>query len=267
MKIIRITPRKLHNAEWFSFYSEFGECVEEFGADAIGIGKLYDRFALLYRKTDRLIVVLRKSVHTKELKEADKRRDSLVKGLYSIVKGWRAYPDDNRQEAAERLYILLKKYQEIILAGNRISESGAIYNLLQDLRGSYAPGIALLELTGWVKAIDEAEQKFLAINAERTEERVEKPKENLRQLRRQADVLYTAMTEAVDARLLADGLGGNVATDPDDDVHPETEENPSPEPSYTNVPFHFVMKWNEIVKRYRNFLAQRAGRKAGETGL
>ncbi|MDR3141350.1 MAG: DUF6261 family protein [Tannerellaceae bacterium] len=195
------------------------------------------------------MVVLRKSVHTKELNAADRKRDRLVKGLYGVAKGWRAYPDDARQKAAERLYILLKKYWEIILAGNRISESAAIYNLLQDLRGNYASSVSLLELTDWVAAIDAAEQEFLTARSERAEEEVEKPKENLRQLRGQMDAFYVAMTEALNARLPADGLGGNVVAEPDE-VIPE---------SRANAPYQFVITWNETVKLYRNSLAQRAG--------
>jgi hypothetical protein len=250
MKVLRIAQRSLHNQEWFEFYTDFNQRVEHFGSDTIGVKRLFDQFTPLYHKADGLMVVLRKSFYTKKLVMADKDRDRIFRGLYSVVKGSRAYPDANRQEAAERLYLLLNRYKKTVLKGTLPAESGAIFNLLQDLRGEYAPDVALLALAGWVTAIDKAEQDFLASKSERMEEIIEKPKEDLRQLRSQMDILYNAMTSILDAKLLADDLGGKIVVEPDFD--------------HGNTTYNFVIAWNEDVKMYRNLLMQRTGRRAGK---
>jgi hypothetical protein len=101
-----------------------------------------------------------------------------------------------------------------------------------------------------VTAIDKAEQDFLTSKSERMEETIEKPKEDLRQLRRQVDILYNAMTSMLDAKLLADDLGGKIVVEPDFD--------------HGNATYNFVIAWNEDVKTYRNLLLQRAGRHTGK---
>ncbi|MDR1556552.1 MAG: DUF6261 family protein [Tannerellaceae bacterium] len=262
MKIIRIKSRSLHNEEWFGFYTDFEKQVSHFGKETLGIEELFTRFIPLYDKADKLLLVLRKSVYTKEMEEADKRRDELFQGFYGVVKSSQKQPDNAKQKAALRLYNLLRGYKKSVLKGNYVEESSAIYNLLQDLLGTYAADVALLALTEWVTAIDRAEQDFLASRTERKEESVAKPKEDLSQTRGQVDVLYNAMANVLEAKLLADGLGGDIVVDPDeldDDMHEEGDEAHE---LHGNVVYNFVIAWNETVKKYRNLLQQRAGRRA-----
>jgi hypothetical protein len=60
---------------------------------------------------------------------------------------------------------------------------------------------------------------------------------------------------------------GDIVVDPEalDDEDHEAGGNKD---LYGNVTYNFVIAWNEEVKKYRNLLAQRAGRRAGkkETG-
>jgi hypothetical protein len=270
MKIIRIELNHLHNEEWFEFCTKFKELVEHFGKDTIGIKDLFNLFILLYEKIDGLLVVLSKSYYTKEIETADKKRDEIFRGFFGVTKGMRWQPVAAKQEAAEKLYNLLEKYQKAVLNDNYNAESAAIHNLLQDLGGRYKDDVALLSLTEWVTAIDQAEQQFQALDAKRTQESIDKPKENLQQFRNRADTFYNAMANVLDARLLGDGLGGNKVVDPgdmDDEIHFEDDEGSHE--LHGNVTYNFVIAWNETVKRYRNTLAQRAGRrraKNNETG-
>ncbi|MDR0749578.1 MAG: DUF6261 family protein [Tannerellaceae bacterium] len=75
---------------------------------AFGIKELFDKFTPLYQKADGLLVVLRKSVLTKELEAADKKRDELFRGFYAVVKGSQKQLAADKQKAAERLYNLLQ---------------------------------------------------------------------------------------------------------------------------------------------------------------
>ncbi|MDR3141719.1 MAG: DUF6261 family protein [Tannerellaceae bacterium] len=267
MKIIRIRLNGLRNEEWFEFSGKFCETVKHFGKETIGIKGLYDRFVPLYQKTDHLLVVLRRSVYTTEMETVDKKRDDLFRGHFSVVKGMRRQPLVSKRQAAERLYNLLEGHRETILYGSYEAKSAAIYNLLQDLKGAYAADVTLLALTDWVTSIEETEGVFLSLSSERTQESIDKPKENLRQFRSQADVLYTAMANVLDAQLLADGLGGDVVVEPgdlDDEMHIEGDEGSHE--LHGNVTYNFVIAWNETVKKYRNILAQRAGRRAKSNG-
>ncbi|MDR1624253.1 MAG: DUF6261 family protein [Tannerellaceae bacterium] len=266
MKVIKFKVKGLRNEEWFRFHTEFKDLIVHFTADAIGLKKLYEGFLPLYVNADKMLLVLRKSSYTHELELADRRRDDLFRGFYDVVKGSLRQPAEAKQKAAERLFVLLKGYRAAVLAESYAAESAALYNLQQDLSGAYQADVALLAFTDWVTAIDQAEKAFLAISEERTDESFAKPKSGLQQVRNKLDVFYTAMTGVLDAQLLADGLGGDIAVDPedlDDEIHFE-DDPPPPHEFHGNVTYNFVVAWNERVKKYRNLVAARAGRRAGE---
>jgi hypothetical protein len=264
MKVIRFSQRNLQNEEFFEFYTEFKDRVARFKEDEIGIKSLLVKFTPLYSKADELLEIFRKSSYTKKMETIDKKRDELFRGLSGVVRSSLKQPDAAKQSAAERLNILLDGYKNSILSGSHVKESAAIYNLLQDLRGdTYKADVALLALTDWVAAIDKAEKEFLAFKAERAEETIVKPKEDLLQVRSKMDTLYNAMADVLDARLLADDLGGDVVIDWKDLDDGDREEGETPKyETRGNVTYNFVFSWNEVVKKYRNLLLQRAGRRA-----
>jgi hypothetical protein len=259
MKILKFIRRKLRNQEWIEFYLDFRKRAEYFGIRNLDIEVLFAQFVVLLEKADNLLVILRKSIYTQELEAADKKRDKIFRGFCSVAKGLRVHPDEVKQKAAKELCNLLDGYKKLVLEGNQTAESGAIHNLLQDLRGKYAADMTLLELAYWTTAIDKAETDFLTLRGERTEESVDKPKEDLRQIRNQVDILYNAMISKMDIQLLADGLGGDVVTDPKDldkEGHFGEDEDHH---LHGNITYNFVIAWNEEVKKYRNLLAQRSG--------
>jgi hypothetical protein len=248
MKVIRIALKNLQNGEWFEFYTAF--CAQMSGVDAqsMGVGNLYERFLRLYDKAGHLLFVLQKSVYTGKMSVADKARDKLFRGMYDLLKAMLNLPDETKQQAAERLFILLKEHRKQVLQGGYAEESATLYNLGQNLRRSYAADVELLGLTEWVTALSEAEQAFLSFSLERNKEMTAKPKEDLRQIRGKMDVFYNAMANVLDAGLLGDDLGEDVVVDPKE--------------TGGNVTYRFVVSWNETVKKYRNLLLQRAGRRA-----
>jgi phytoene dehydrogenase-like protein len=127
---------------------------------------------------------------------ADKKRDDHFAGFYGVVKSSLKQPDADKQKAAERVFNVLREYRKSILEKGYVEGLSAIYNLLG--------------FTDWVTAIDETEQHFQTLLAERTQENIDKPKEDIRKIRREIDTLYTAMANILDAQLLADGLGGDI---------------------------------------------------------
>jgi hypothetical protein len=263
MKTKKIRFSALRNEELFGFYTEFKGLVEHFGASVLGLVKLFAEFVSLYVKADNLLLVLRASTYTHELEAADKKRDDVFRGLSDMVRGALRHPDEAKQKAAERLSLLLKGYRKAVLEESYIAESSALYNLLQDLGGDYKADVALLGFTDWVKAIKEAEQAFLDIREKRATESYNKPKSDLRLIQNKMNGLYTAMINMLDAQLLGDHLGGDVDVDPEDldnEGHFDGEEDQSHE-LHGNVPYNFVVAWNERLKKYHNLIAQRAGRR------
>jgi hypothetical protein len=264
MKLIRIELKRLHNEEWFGFFTDFKAQAEAAGTSTLQIDELFQLFLPLYAKADKRLEVLSKSVYTQDLENADKRRDELFRGLHTVVRGLLHQPGEDKQEAARRLSNLLDHYKRLILNSTYVEESAAVYNLLQDLGGAYADEVTLLALTEWVTAIATAEAAFLAIRSQRNAESIDKPKEDLKKIRTEVDTLYRGMADTLNVKLLAAGLGGATLADPDEleeEAGNDGADDDTPPPSGNPV-YSFVAAWNETVKKYRNMLAARSGRRA-----
>ncbi|MDR1357705.1 MAG: DUF6261 family protein [Tannerellaceae bacterium] len=266
MKVLRIHQKSLHNEEWFNCYADFKDELYYFDKDTLGIKDLYASFLPLYNKADKLLEVLRKCIYTKDVEEVDKRRDDILRGLCEAVKGSQMSPADTVREAAARLYNLLDGYRKLILKGSLAEESAAIRNLLQELDSdAYAGDVGLLGLNEWVVKLGNAERDFLKIRDRQKLETSNRLKEDLRLTRGRTDALYTVMVNTLDARLQADGLGGDIVVEPEDldlDEHASGEAF-TPE-VHGNVTYNFVIAWNDVVKKYRNLIAQRRA-KAGSS--
>jgi hypothetical protein len=264
METLRVRLIALRIEEHFQLLTEFKELVIQFNADALDLKELFDGFVILYAKIDNLLNAMRASRYTHELVTADKKRDSVFRGFSGVVNASRRQPDEAKQEAAKRLFLLLKGCRKAVLKESYAAESAALHNLLQDLNGSRKADVTLLGFTDWVTAISQAEQAFLAISEERTNESYRKPKSDLRPIQLRINRFYTAMINVLDARLLADSLKGDTDPDPDKSDNEgrfDGGEDPSRE-LHGNVSYNFVVAWNVRVKAYRNLVAQRAGRRA-----
>jgi hypothetical protein len=260
MKFIPINLKKLHNEEWFDLFITFRKLILKYGIQILLVTDLMGLLNPLLNKADRLLLILRKSALTEDLKNIDKERNALFRGLFEGVKALRSLPPGNEKKAAaEQLFILLSGYKNNILEGSYSEESGAIYNLLQDLHGTYAAPISLLALTPWVDLLDDAEQRFQTVYAERTQENVSKPKEHLKVVRAEADTLYRGILDRIYTQLLGSGLGGDVLVDPED-LKTGIYDDDMPEEQKGNVPYNFTIEWNEMLKKYHALLAARAAR-------
>ena len=220
--------------------------VRKYGAGNLGIAELMPQLEALLRSADIALGFLRKSAITEKIQNAVKERENIFRGLCDVVQGSRRYANVDRQDAAERLTIVLAGYRKSILKVSQAQGSGGLHNLLQDLhRAPCRADVALLELTGWVDELQAAENRFLALSEERYIESSNKPQVDIKKIRTRVDPLYTSAIAVVYARLLALGLGGKVVLPPGEG----------------NIPYNFAADWNETVKKFRNMLAVRAGKR------
>ncbi|MDR1499997.1 MAG: DUF6261 family protein [Tannerellaceae bacterium] len=266
MKVIRFNVRQLRNEEWFEFHTSYRGTVGIYGASNLGIADLYTLYDPQYTDVDRVLQALRKSYYTGQVKEADRKRDEVFRGFETVVKGMLLLPDAAGKEAAGHLYNLIEGYRKSIIGANYLEESASIYNLVQDINIKYMDDVSKLGVADWVDALNKAENEFLKVRKKRDDESRDKPKEELLKLRNEMDSLYITMMNVVDAKLVVDGLGGDTVVDPkslDNDSH-SGEFDPE---LYGNKAYNFVIAWNEIVKKYHDLLAHRAGshkKKAGD---
>lgn len=264
MQVLKIKLSHLHNDEWYEFHGDFRDTTEKYGEEALNIKDLRKLYLAQLAKADKQLLVIRKSVYTEAMRVADKERDTLFGSFHRVVKDSLNLPDAAKKEAAGRVYNLVHAYKLNGLKSNYNAESSVINNLLEDL-GGYTDDLTLLSVGEWVTALRQAEDRFLALRAQRITEMAGKPQGSLADTRHQVDTLYLSMIHILDAKLVADGLGGDVAVDPDDlDTGKREPDDTTPPELRGNIVYNFVIEWNVIVRTYHSVLAARESRLAGK---
>ncbi|MCX6270433.1 MAG: DUF6261 family protein [Bacteroidetes bacterium] len=246
MKTETIALLLLHNEEHVQFQSEFESLVNHFGAKTLGIEKVFAPFPDLLKKEKETLEIIRKSAATALLAEADHERDNLIRGLIFGVKSALYHFDEEKQSAAERVKILFDQFGNIAVKPYA-EETSAVNKLLEDLKGSYAADVALLNLSDWIPELTARNQEFDILMKTRYTEDAGKTGLQMKQARKVLDAVYHSITDQITALILING---------------DTE--------YA----FFVAELNARVVKYNTILARRKGRSKAkednptkETGL
>jgi hypothetical protein len=205
MKIKRIKLNRFRNEEWFNFFTEFKEFVTQSTPETLNIEALYAVFLALYAQADETLEILRKSSYTSEIVQLDGVRDGTYRGLSEAVKSSQHHYVEAQSAAARKLKPLFDHYGDVP-AKPYNEETAIIYNLLQELRGQYAPQIATLSLQGWLDELERNNLAFeaaiLARNAEIADKSID---ETMLEVRRKTDRCYLDIVERIEALILVQG--------------------------------------------------------------
>ena len=233
MKIDNIHLAHLRNDEHFQFQTEFRDLVNKFNAEELSVRPQFSAYLPLYAQEDEAFKKIVKSAITAEIQEADKRRDLLFRGMIDANKSTLNHFQKEKQDAAKRLKVLFDTYGNVAQKPLN-EETSALYNLLQDLRGKYADDAEKTHLDEWADELETANKDFDRLVKDRYEESAEKTDLVLKQVRAQVDDAYRTITDRIDALVIVEG-----------------------QDKYEG----FIKNLNVVIDKYKNTIAQRAGRK------
>ena len=168
-RIKGIAIASLQNHEHYGFVTEVKLAIEQANIDSLAT--LLAKFTPLVEEENKSLEIVAKSEHTQRLKELDRNRDNMFRGLSACVNEASYSPTKDEKEAATLIKILLKRY------GNIISESfesqhSKTENLIQDLRSEkYAEASKKIGLVRWVNWLEQAETTFMELYRTRRDER------------------------------------------------------------------------------------------------
>jgi hypothetical protein len=203
-KFLRFDTRQMRNEEWFNSFLEFKAFVSQFTPQALGIETLFALFLTLLQKADGLLEIIRKSPLTHDIKLLDALRDSAFRALKAAWKYALAAIEPQKREAAERLGIVFHHFGN--LAARPYNEAtGGIVNFVQELHGTYAADVALLELTEQVNRLDDANNAFENAVMQRNAEASARPDEKLLEVRHETNRCYLDMLDRIEAQALLEG--------------------------------------------------------------
>ena len=238
MKINKAYLYKLRNDAYFQFHTEFKELVEKQTPEALKIKLQFEAYLPLYDKVDLSLKKINKSSITEQLRNADKARDNVWKGLVGANRAALRHFNNEVQEAAKRLKIVFDTYGNVAIKSLN-EQTSATYNILQDLEsGKYAPDMAKVGLMEWVAELKSLNTAFAELMRERVAEGSMKVDIVLRNARTQLDEAYYPIVERINAFVVIEGAA---------DYEP------------------FIRKLNINVAKY-NLLTMSGSKKSGKRG-
>ncbi|MDR2982812.1 MAG: DUF6261 family protein [Puniceicoccales bacterium] len=231
-EISELNLSRLRNEEHFGFHSEFTKLANECSLSEtfVGLLQVYEKH---YDELNASLEVVRKSVLTGQLEEADIRRNGIFRSLQAATRGYLRHPDLEKQLSARRLCNIIRHYGRNVMSGTRENRTYAITNMLRDLRATPATDLQLPGLTNWVSELETANQACKNVKESRYEEWEKRPDQKVLDARQLLDADYKVIVKYLEAH-------GVLHSD---------EEN------YRQL----VIALNDRVAFYKRLIAQRRG--------
>ena len=205
MKINKIYAYDLRNDAHFQFYTEFRNLVQKEGAESLKIAPLFEAWLPLYDKEDSALKKIQKSAITAQIQEADRARDEIYAGMVETNTAALKHFSEEVRSAAARLKIVFDTYGDV----NRKplnEQTSAVYNILQELKGKYAPDTALVGISSWVSELEARNNAFADLMRERFDETAARTDIVLKETRIEVDNAYFAIRERLNALVVVEGL-------------------------------------------------------------
>jgi hypothetical protein len=181
--------------------------------------------------------VIQKSGYTDEINAQDNVRDKIFRGFANAVQSSRNHFNADKRKAAEKINIVLEHYGNIA-AKALDRETAAIDDMLRELNDNYAADVQLLSLNDWLTQLDAENQKFKQLMSKRYTEVARRPATSMKTARAETDKALRAMLDMLDALIRVNG---------------------------TDAYMPFINELNAVNERYKNQLAQAAGRRTKTT--
>lgn len=162
----------------------------------------YGQFVTLLTEEGDLINLIRKSLLTEQIAEADRRVDRCIVGMRALVTGALHHFNPDVVRAAQSLAMRFDAFGALTQQSYR-EESDLVRLLIADLQSSaYADQVTLVGLTDWVTELLLAENEFESLMQSRGDEYMGKPSGTLQAVRTAIEAVYHTMTERINAAAL-----------------------------------------------------------------
>jgi hypothetical protein len=232
--IIRFSYENLRNEAHVEFHTTVNKLFGNFGPDMLGIGTLYTVYLPLLDEEIAALDIIRRSKFTPEITENDHTRDSLYRGFADNVKSNLHHFDPAKREAARKVEIVLEHYGNIA-AKSLDEETAAIEDLYRELlKPDNYPHVIALGLGPWMEELIQVSRHLEQLMMERYDEAAQRPDIHMRNIRKEIDKVFRSILDLLEALVRVNGVATNKA---------------------------FIAELNVVMERYKDILAQEAGRR------
>ena len=168
------------------------------------IAPLLARLNACVAQENQCLKLSQKSFLSDDLKTMDDRRDKVFLGYKYSVEAFMELPVADMAATAKVLNQHIKDYG-IDVRMQRDRESGLLLNFIDDLQTKYPAEVAKLNLTPFVEQMKLANDAYIELSSQRTEERTKQTTGALANARKQTDAAYREFIQMVNAVALVEG--------------------------------------------------------------
>jgi hypothetical protein len=232
--LIRFRYEHLRNEAHVEFNTTVNALFVKFDPVTLGIKVLYDVYKpLLDEEIEALDVILRSEL-TEEIAVLDHERDRLYRGFADSIKSYLNHFDPVKREAARKLEVILEHYGNIA-AKSLDEETAAIEDLHRELlKQDNYPQVATLGLGEWLGQLVQVSRNLEALLMARYDEAGKRPDIHMQSVRKEVDKAFRSILDLLEALVRVNGPDTNKA---------------------------FLSELNAVMERYKDILAQEAGRR------
>jgi hypothetical protein len=201
LKIKTIQSHHLRNEAHYEFLVVFLMLLDKFPQVKNLALRFLQAFTDSLEVEKKLVDAARRSIYTKKLLDTDQRIDRDITGIKATIKAARNHFDPALVEAAQDLSDRMKDFGNIKSKAYE-EESAAIQVLLRDFRGAFATQVQTIDLNKWVDELEQAEAEFIQLFSERNAELAERPRERLKDVRKEIDNVYRKIITCINTDLI-----------------------------------------------------------------
>ena len=231
--LVRFQYKDLRNEAHVEYHETVDETIVKYNPQILGIKPLYDAYKPLLDTEVSLLDQIRKSEYTSQIAHQDHVRDNLLHGFADAVRSLLRHFDETKRTAAERIHLVMEHYGNISVR-TFDQETAAIDDLLRELFDNHRTDIDALSLEDWLMQLDAENRTFKTLMTDRYVEMANRPTTRMKTVRAELDKAFRALLNMIEAQMMVNG-----------------------ETAYRAL----VDELNAVSERYKNQLAQAAGRR------
>ena len=161
-------------------------------------------YLLIYDNESATLDVIRKSMLTNDIAEADDLRDNTFIGLSDAIKSANRHFRPDVQQAASRLLVIIENHSNLIRKSYD-EETAAINSLINDLTTVGAADVTAIGLAEWVTELQANNNAFDDLKKGRYTEEAGKTQLRMKEVRMQLDEAYQAIGTLINTLIIVNG--------------------------------------------------------------
>jgi len=204
LKISDCPLSRFQNEEHYMFQTEFNGLINYFTVASLLIATEYATYFPSYTDEGEALNFVRKSNYSEMLHATDLLRDNAIDGMDDAIKSGLKHFNPAIREASIRLKTLRDTSGDITNKSYD-KESGAVIKLISDLKGPYALDVKTSSIGEWAIELETKNNDFLSMQKNRYDEKDEKTRLRMKQVRRDVDNGYRGIVEKINALIIVNG--------------------------------------------------------------